>query len=203
MGKEYQSYLKVRKFLKERGYSVDLDTGTLLDVSTVVAFDYDFAYVVKHVLSFVLDGKTHEMRLSDSRLVFSGPYDEMSLGELVDIVKKTRETVDNVREFLNVVNKDERSRYDVVVYLYGRYEIYKDEENAKRIFLNYLHYAKDSNRDRYYNVLQSLLSGEKIINDGCFTSENEKRFFETLKKFNVQKAIKIIEKSDYEYDFYE
>ena len=197
MGKEYQSYLKVRKFLKERGYSVDLDTGTLLDVSTVVAFDYDFAYVVKHVLSFVLDGKTHEMRLSDSRLVFSGPYDEMSLGELVDIVKKTRETVDNVREFLNVVNKDERSRYDVVVYLYGRYEIYKDEENAKRIFLNYLHYAKDSNRDRYYNVLQSF------INDGCFTSENEKRFFETLKKFNVQKAIKIIEKSDYEYDFYE
>lgn len=203
MGKEYQSYLKVRKFLKERGYKVDKDTGTLLEVSTVVAFDNDFAYNGKHVLSFVLDRKTHEMRLSDSRLVFFGDYHEISVGDIVAIVKKTRDTVSDVREFLDVVNEDERSRYDVVVYLYGRYEIYKDEENAKRIFLNYLHYAEDSNRDRYYNVLQSLLSGEKIINDGCFTSENEKRFFETLKKFSVQKAIKIIEKSDYEYDFYE
>ena len=203
MGKEYQSYLKVRKFLKEKGYSVVVDTGTLLDVSTVVAFDDDFAYQGKHVLSFVLDQSTHEIRLTDSRLVFSGNYDEISVGDIVDIVKKTRETVGDVRHFLDVVNKGERSRYDVVVYLYGRYEIYKDEENAKRIFLNYLHYAEDSNRDRYYNVLQSLLSGEKIINDGCFTSENEKRFFETLKKFGVQKAIKIIEKSDYEYDFYE
>ena len=203
MGKEYQSYSKVRKFLKERGYSVDKDTGTLLDVSTVVAFDFDFAYNGKHVLSFVLDGKTHEMRLSDSRLDLSGNYDEISAGELVDIVKKTRETVGDVREFLNVVNEDERSRYDVVVYLYGRYEIYKDEENAKRIFLNYLHYAEDSSRDRYYKILQSLLYGEKIVSDGCFTSENEKHFFERIKKFSVQKAIKIIEKSGYEYDFYE
>ena len=203
MGKEYQSYSKVRKFLKERGCSVSMDTGTLLDVSTVVAFDDDFTYNSKHVLSFVLDGKAHEMRLSDSRLVFSGDYHEISAGELVDIVKKTRETVADVRHFLDVVNKDERSRYDVVVYLYGRYEIYKDEENAKRIFLNYLHYTEGSGRDRYYHVFQSLLYGEKIVNDGCFTSENEKHFFERIKKFNVQKAIKIIEKSDYEYDFYE
>ena len=203
MGKEYQSYSKVRKFLKERGYLVTMDTGTLLDVSLVVAFDDGFAYEGKHVLSFVLDGKTHEMRLSDSRLVFSGDYDEISAGELVDIIKKTRETVDDVRHFLDIVNEDERSRYDVVVYLYGRYEIYKDEENAKRIFLNYLHYAEDSSRDRYYKILQSLLYGEKIVNDGCFTSENEKHFFERIKKFSVQKAIKIIEKSDYEYDFYE
>lgn len=203
MGKEYQSYLKVRKFLKERGYSVVVDTGTLLDVSLVVAFDNDFAYEGKHVLSFVLDSQTHEMRLSDSRLVFSGDYDEISAGELVDIVKKTRETVDDVRHFLDAVNEDERSRYDVVVYLHGRYEIYKDEENAKRTFINYLHYAEGSERDRYYAVLQSLLHGEKIVNDGCFTSENEKHFFERLKKFSVQKAIKIIEKSGYKYDFYE
>ena len=203
MGKEYQSYSKVRKFLKERGYLVSMDTGALLEMATFVAFDDDFTYNGKHVLSFVLDRKTHEMRLSDSRLVFSGDYHEISAGELVDIVKKTREAVADVRHFLDVVNKDERSRYDVVVYLYGRYEIYKDEENAKRIFLNYLHYTEGSGRDRYYHVLQSLLYGEKIINDGCFTSENEKRFFETLKKFSVQKAIKIIEKSDYEYDFYE
>ena len=203
MGKEYQSYLKVRKFLKERGYSVSMDTGALLEMTTFVVFDDDFAYNGKHVLSFVLDRKTHEMRLSDSRLVFSDNYDEISVSDIVDIVKKTAETVSDVRQFLNVVNKDERSRYDVVVYLYGRYEIYKDEENAKHIFLNYLHYTEGSGRDRYYHVLQSLLYGEKIVNDGCFTSENEKHFFERIKKFNVQKAIKIIEKSDYEYDFYE
>ena len=203
MGKEYQSYSKVRKFLKERGYSVDMDTGTLLEMSSLVALDFDYVYDVTHVLSFVLDERSHEVRLDASRLVVSGDYDKIETDGLVDIVKKTTRTVRDVRHVLDVVNEDERSRYDVVVYLYGRYEIYKDEENANRIFLNYLHYAEDSSRDRYYKIHQSLLYGEKIVSDGCFTSENEKHFFERIKKFSVQKAIKIIEKSGYEYDFYE